>query len=71
MRDLIIKNDPLGKVIFSLPDKCCAFCNHCSDFFYDYTNGPYLFACDLDLKPSEWQTCKGFDDIEGDNHDKK
>lgn len=64
MRDYII-NELGGKVIFSLPDKCCAFCNHCTDFFYDYTHGPYLFICDKDNLPSAWDTCVDFDDIEG------
>lgn len=63
MRELII-NDPLGKLTCQLPDKCCAFCKHCPDFFYDYTNGPYLFCCDLDLEPRKWETCTSFEDIE-------
>lgn len=25
----------------------CAFCSHCSDIFYDFTNGPYWFYCDI------------------------
>ena len=63
MRDYTI-NEGLGKVTFTLPDKCCAFCSHCTDLLYDYTNGPYLFLCDIDRKPSEWQTCNEFEDIE-------
>ena len=27
--------------------KSCFFCEHCTDIFYDYTNGPYMFFCDL------------------------
>ena len=69
MREITIST-LTGKVIFSLPDKCCAFCKHCTDIFYDYTNGPYLFFCDIDLNPSEWETCNGFNDIEeGEDHD--
>lgn len=26
----------------------CFFCDHLTDILYDYTNGPYGFACDLD-----------------------
>ena len=25
--------------------KACFFCDHCTDIFYDYTVGPYLFVC--------------------------
>lgn len=63
MRDYII-NDPLGKLIVSLPDNSCAFCRHCTDLFYDYTNGPYLFICDKDNN-SNAGTCSEFDDMEG------
>ena len=27
--------------------KSCFFCKRCTDIFYDYTNGPYMFFCDL------------------------
>lgn len=60
-------NDPLGKLTVSLPDNCCAFCRHCTDLFYDYTNGPYLFICDKDNGPSAWDTCADFDDMEVSN----
>lgn len=42
MRDFIIE-DPLGIITVPMPDKHCVFCSHCSDVFYDYSNGPYLF----------------------------
>ena len=29
-------------------EHCCYFCKHCSDIFYDMTNGPYMFWCDYD-----------------------
>lgn len=25
----------------------CAICQHCTDYFWDYSNGPYLFLCEL------------------------
>lgn len=28
--------------------KSCFFCQHLTDIFYDYTNGPYGFVCNLD-----------------------
>lgn len=30
------------------PEKCCLFCKKCHDMFYDFTNGPYMFFCDID-----------------------
>lgn len=27
---------------------CCLLCKHCTDVFLDYSNGPYMFMCDLD-----------------------
>lgn len=26
----------------------CLFCKHLTDFFWDYTNGPYMFFCDVE-----------------------
>lgn len=28
------------------PARSCLFCKHCTDVFYDYTSGPYMFMCD-------------------------
>lgn len=30
------------------PDESCFFCGHCTDIWFDYANGPYMFWCDLD-----------------------
>jgi len=27
------------------PERSCFFCRHCTDIFFDYTHGPYLFIC--------------------------
>ena len=32
---------------YEIPDNFCVFCEHCTDIFYDYTNGPYMFICDI------------------------
>ena len=29
-------------------ENSCIFCAHCTDIFWDYTNGPYMFICDAD-----------------------
>ena len=29
------------------PPTSCFFCDHLTDIVYDYTNGPYMFFCDL------------------------
>ena len=35
------------------PPKACMFCDHCTDVWWDYTNGPYMVSCDLKLDPNE------------------
>ena len=31
---------------YEVPDKSCLLCEHCTDIFVDFTNGPYLIICD-------------------------
>lgn len=45
---------------YLLPENHCAFCKHCPDIFFDYTNGPYLFICDLG---KEYETCNSFKEV--------
>jgi len=42
----------------------CFFCSHCTDIFYDYTNGPYLFICDIgrDIETAFKGQCNKFED---------
>ena len=35
------------------PATSCMFCKHCTDVFWDYTNGPYMFMCDLDIDTND------------------
>ena len=44
--------------IYFFPKKHCAFCGNCTDIFFDYTNGPYMFSCDLGCE--SWETCGNF-----------
>ena len=44
-------SDGLGPYCWC-PAKSCVFCNHCTDIYYDYSNGPYMFACELDKDKS-------------------
>ena len=30
------------------PARSCLFSAHCTDVFWDYSNGPYMFLCDAD-----------------------
>lgn len=50
------RNFHLGEGLFSItgnaPSKCCLFCNHCTDVFWDYTHGPYAYACDIEADTS-------------------
>lgn len=29
------------------PPTSCFFCSHLTDIWFDYTNGPYMFLCDI------------------------
>ena len=61
----LIIYDTFGKLTMFLPINACVFCKHCSDFFYDYTNGPYLIACDIENHPDNSNgTCELFIDKE-------
>ena len=45
------------------PPKCCMFCGHCTDIFWDYANGPYLISCDIEKDPGDGGyegTCDSF-----------
>lgn len=35
---------------YSFPNNHCSSCKYCTDVFYDYTNGPYLFLCNIRKK---------------------
>ena len=38
--------------VYQLPVNHCVFCKRCTDIFYDYTNGPYMFFCELEKEPT-------------------
>ena len=47
------------------------FCDHCTDIFWDYTNGPYMIICDIDIDPTDGGydgTCRSFVE-DGDGND--
>lgn len=35
-----------GPFKYDLPDHACVFCKHCTDVFWDYSNGIYNLFCD-------------------------
>jgi hypothetical protein len=47
---------------YGAPAKCCLFCTHCDSVIYDFTNGPYMTHCTLDLdEDAGWEgTCDSF-----------
>ena len=51
-------------------DKCCLFCKHCSDVYWDYTNGPYMMICAADHEETlgYHAKCEYFE--EGDRDDR-
>lgn len=44
---------------YKMPEHHCVFCDHCTDLFYDFANGPYLFICDLGH--DDFETCGKFE----------
>ncbi len=48
--------------VYSFPVNHCVFCKHCDDIIYDYSNGPYMFFCELD---KEYKTCDGAFESDG------
>lgn len=45
---LRLKSEVFPDQYFTGPKGGCIFCKHCTDFFWDFTNGPYMFLCSLD-----------------------
>ena len=42
-------HDSIGPgVTVRAPERCCLFCKHCSDVYWDYTHGPYMMICAAD-----------------------
>lgn len=41
-------DDPLtGRRTYKCPHKACVFCDHCTDVWWDYSNGPYMMVCEI------------------------
>lgn len=45
--------------IYRCKSPSCLVCQHCTDFFYDYSNGPYLALCELS-KSNANHDCQDF-----------
>ena len=50
------------EIIFLVPENYCVFCKHCSDVFWDCTNGPYMCFCDLEPNNNDYRTCDKFEE---------
>ena len=50
------------------PDKSCLFCDHCTDVFWDYTNGPYMFFCECKENTDDGTcgNCNAFEEMKSD-----
>ena len=53
------------------PDASCLFCDHCTDVFWDFTHGPYMFFCEADRDTERGATgsCDGFEEPRGGTND--
>lgn len=51
-----------GPLTVIAPSRACLFCDRCSDVFWDYTHGPYMFFCDagMDTSVGAEGRCEGF-----------
>lgn len=58
MREFKCEN---GKT-YEVPDKCCLTCKHCTDIWYDYTNGPYATFCSKGWLPASDGQCTKWED---------
>lgn len=45
-------------------EKDCALCKHCYDVVWDYTNGPYMFICDVGEPSEDKHYCDKFEEEE-------
>ena len=47
---------------YVFPENHCVFCEHCNHMLYDYTNGPYMFFCELkkEFEKESYTTCNSF-----------
>ena len=45
-------------------ERSCLFCDHCTDVFWDYENGPYMFFCDAgaDVESGAAGECGAFEE---------
>lgn len=46
--------------------RSCFFCYNCTEIFFDYTNGPYMFICDVkcDTHDGLLGLCKQFSEMD-------
>lgn len=42
---------------YRFPDGHCSGCKNCTDVFWDYTNGPYMFICNIG-ENYDWEKMK-------------
>lgn len=45
---------------YIVKDTSCLVCDHCTDIFYDYTNGPYMVVCGIHDIPITDGSCKDY-----------
>ena len=47
-------------------ERSCFFCRKCTDIWWDYTNGPYMFFCEDGIDPGEKEFAGECDGFEGE-----
>lgn len=56
MRKFLCEDGLLQREVM-LPEKHCVFCKHCTDIYWDFTNGPYMCFCELYTEPMKEMEC--------------
>lgn len=48
VKDYICRDEALmAEITVRAPERCCLFCKHCTDVFWDFSHGPYMMLCDI------------------------
>ena len=56
-----------GSYILIAHKKSCEFCQHLTDTFWDFTNGPYMYFCDKGVNVTNDILKYGCNDFEEEN----
>ena len=47
-------------ITYEVKEDSCYICDHCTDIWWDYTHGPYMSLCKLEIDRLQDEKCKFF-----------